>query len=521
FYIRLRQRFKMEKKTTQTAAQQAVTNSFYQFILSLINKLGSLIFTILIARLMFPELFGLYNLALTIILLIATLTDLGLNSTLIRYLAESLKKKTEKTKQEARSRLYFLLNIKIFLTALVAFLLFVLSGVIATHLFGKSDLAQPLQIGSVYLFVISVQGFFGSVFYSLKKINYPAISELIFQISRIALVLMMFLFYKSVSAIFISLSIALFVSLVFLYLSLHSQYGFLLQGPRTVLEKQEKKRMLSFFGWLTISSISLIFFMHLDMLMLGFFVPAEFIGYYSAIINLINSMGVFLVFGAALLPIFTQLAQGRLEQGFKKVFRYVSLVAIPLAIALAYLAPAIIRVIFGQAYVPSQYQFEIMLTAAIFSFIVIETSLTGIYSAAFQAKEKPKIPSVIVIISTILNIILCYFFIKIGISISIVYSLVGVAAATFLARYLNLIALAIFAKKRLNISGRAMDMVKPLIASIVMLSFMLVFDYFVIISIFTGMLMIIAAVLIYLLVMLLIKGIKKGDSELLMLLFKK
>jgi hypothetical protein len=40
-------------------------------------------------------------------------------------------------------------------------------------------------------------------------------------------------------------------------------------------------------------------------------------------------------------------------------------------------------------------------------------------------------------------------------------------------------------------------------------------------SIFTGILMIIAAALIYFLVMLLIRGIKKGDSKLLRLLFKK
>lgn len=501
----------------ESVTKQTIKNSLYQFLLSVISRLGGLVFTVIIARLLFPELFGLYNLALTIILLIATFTDLGLNSTLIRYLADSLKRKTEKAKQEARSRTYFLLNIKLLLSAIISLLLFVLSNVISLYLFKKPELAQPLQIGSIYLFVISIQGFFGSVFYALKKINYTTISELIFQILRLVLVLGIFLFYKyiSVSTVFIILAISLFISFLFLYLALQTHYGFLLRGKTARLEKQERKRMLSFFGWLTISSVSLIFFMHLDMLMLGFFVPSEFIGYYSAIINIINSIGVFIVFGTALLPIFTQLNQGRIERGFQKVFHYVSLIAIPLAIALAYLTPSMIKIIFGQAYLPLQYQYQITLTAVIFSFLVIEMALTGIYSAVFQAKEKPQIPSVLIIISTILNLFLCYLFIKLGMSISTIYALVGVAAATFISRYFNLVALAILAKTEINIKGKLVDIVKPLIASIMMLVFIILFDYLIVMNIFIGLVTVLLALLIYFGIMFLIKGIKKEDIELL------
>ncbi|MCX8194473.1 MAG: flippase, partial [Candidatus Pacearchaeota archaeon] len=57
-----------------SVTKQALKNSFYQFFLSVISRFGGLVFTIIVARLLFPDLFGLYNLALTIVLLLATFT---------------------------------------------------------------------------------------------------------------------------------------------------------------------------------------------------------------------------------------------------------------------------------------------------------------------------------------------------------------------------------------------------------------------------------------------------------------
>lgn len=509
------------KKQGETITQKTLKNVFYNFLTTIIAKLGALIFTIIIARTLFPELFGIYSLALSIILTISTFADLGINSTLIRYVADSLKSRTEKAKQEARSRFLFLFKIKILLTAILSLLLFVFSEIIAIYIFKKPLLALPLQIGAIYLLIISLQGFFNSAFYALQKIKYSAIGELIFEVSRIALVSLFLLFYKNAGAVFISLTIALFISFIFLYFILLKNYRFLLFGKKIKPTKDEKKRLLSFFGWLTINSISLVFFSHVDTFMLGLFLPAEFIGFYHAIFSIVGAAAAFVAFGAALLPVFTQIEAGRVERGFKKVFYYITLISIPAAIGLAFIIVPSIQVIYGQAYVPSQYKLAITIASALVSLLIIETALTAIYSSLFQAKEKPKIPAILIVIATIANVILNYVFIRIGISIAPEYGLIGVALATFLTRYFNLIALSIFAKTKLNIKADMGSAIKPFIASIIMLVFLFIFDYFVTMSIFTGILMIISAAFIYIIIVFLIKGLTKEDLKIMKMLREK
>lgn len=502
----------------ETITQKAVKNVFYNFLTTIIAKFGALIFTIIIARILFPELFGLYSIALTIILTIATFTDLGINATLIRYIAEPLKRKTKKTEQKARSRLYFLLNFKIALTAIVAIILFLVAEAISIHVFKKPALILPLQIGSIYLFTVSLYSFFNAIFYAVQKLQYSVAAETSFQILRIALVFVFFLFYKSVSSVFVVLAISFFIAFVFSLFMIRKKYYFLLKGPLFKLEKEEKKRLLSFFGWLTISSISFIFFTHMDTFMLGIFLPAQFAGFYHAIFSIIGAVVAFVAFGSVLLPVFTQIETGRLERGFKKALRYTALIAIPAAMGLAFIIVPAIQVIYGSTYVPLQYRLAITIASALLSFLVIEVAFTALYSALFQAKEKPKIPTILIVIATVANIILNYIFIKISISIAPQYGLVGVAAATLISRYTNMITLSILTKKKLNIKTEATPITKPLIASTIMLAFLFFVDYFITLNIGTGILMVIAAIAIYFGLMWLIKGTTAKDFEMIKLL---
>ena len=53
---------------------QAIKNSTFQLATNLVAKIGSLFFTIIIARLLMPELFGLYSLALATILMFSAIS---------------------------------------------------------------------------------------------------------------------------------------------------------------------------------------------------------------------------------------------------------------------------------------------------------------------------------------------------------------------------------------------------------------------------------------------------------------
>jgi len=72
--------------------KQVLKNSFFNFFANILIRLGGIIFTAIIARFLLPEKFGIYSLALSIVLIFLTLTDMGINQTLLRYLAFSFPK---------------------------------------------------------------------------------------------------------------------------------------------------------------------------------------------------------------------------------------------------------------------------------------------------------------------------------------------------------------------------------------------------------------------------------------------
>ncbi len=498
-------------KPKQDLTKKVIKNALYQGLSGIIAKLGALIFTIVVARMLFPELFGLYSLALTIILTIITISDLGFSQTIIRYIADSLGKRKRK---QARSRFLFLLKFKFFIALIFAILLFLFSGLLA-NLFSKPGLVLPLQVGSIYLFITSIYMAFNTLFFALQKIKYNTIAESIFQVSRIALIFIFLYFYKAVTSVFIALSISLFFALIFLSIIINKKYNFLIRGKQ---EPVKKRRLLIFSAFIALTSLSAIIFADIDKLMLGYFLEAEFIGYYTAIFSVISGFLGLLGLSIVVFPVFTQIHGKRLKRAFKKTFHYLVIIAFPITLGLAYLFVPVLQILYGQAYVPFEYKITLTVTSIFLSFIILEGIITGLYAILFNAKEKPKLPAVTMIIVAILNIILNFILISYFIKFRPEYGLIGASMATFISRYIFLGTLIILAKTKLKISPNKSSIIKPLIASIVMLAFLFIFDYFIPLNIFLGIIMVISAALVYILVMFLIRGIKKEDFKLIRLI---
>ena len=78
----------------QNLSEIAIKNSSYSLAAGLIYKFGGLIFTILIARLLLPELFGIYALVLSIVTIFMTFTNLGVDETSLRYISDASGKRS-------------------------------------------------------------------------------------------------------------------------------------------------------------------------------------------------------------------------------------------------------------------------------------------------------------------------------------------------------------------------------------------------------------------------------------------
>jgi len=75
-------------------ARKVIKNSAYNTTRTIIGSVGGLIFSIVLARILRPELFGIYALAMSICFFILQL-DPGINVALTRYLSDAIGKKDE------------------------------------------------------------------------------------------------------------------------------------------------------------------------------------------------------------------------------------------------------------------------------------------------------------------------------------------------------------------------------------------------------------------------------------------
>ncbi len=512
-----------KKMNEPSMKKKAINNSIWGAATNLISKIGGLIFSVIVARLLFPELFGVYTLALTVVLIVFTIIDSGVNTTMARFVSESLKKEDKKSRTEARARFYYLARVKIVLTGIIALALFLLAEFLAFFVFSEPLLTLPIRVGAFYLLATSIESILSSTTLAVQKLSYKAYSETINQLVRVVLVLIFLRLYVSVETVFATMVLSSLVALILLYFLLSKNYPYLFKGEKGILLPRDKKRMFSFFGWSSLAFISLAFFAQIDTFMLGILLPSEFVGYYAVIFSIVSSVGALITFTGVLLPIFTQVKKKNLEHAFQEVLRYVLIIGLPAAAGLAFIISPLIRFIYGGAYLPEEHKFAITLSAALLSFLVLEFTLSSTYMIVFQSRERPRILAKIIISAAILNAILNYFFITNAMVINVSYGLVGATTATLISSYGKLAGMIFFTKKSLRINSLRSPgiLLKPAFATAIMSVSLLYLIYDQNLSVKWLVFIVFIAVLVYFFTLWIVGGLDRADLEILRSLFRK
>jgi stage V sporulation protein B len=483
----------------------AIKNYSHQLKTTLIAKLSGLIFTVLIARLLLPELFGVYTLVLSIVLIIVTLTDLGINSTSVRYISQELGKKN---KIMARSYFKYLLKIKSLITVTVILLTILFAKILANNILNKPIIFLPLIVSCVFIFLNSFNGLFLSLFYSLNKREKLPIIEAITQIVKITFsVLAAYLLSDTlkISGIFLAYALAITISLTIFITIIRKKDKYLLVG-KTI--KIEKHKLLNYLSYMSLASISLVFFGSIDSLMLGRFVNIEYLGFYRVALSLALTVATLMTISGIILPLFTRMNEERIKKAFRKVSKYTVMITIPATVGLILISKQIILAIYGTNYL--QAQLPLIFLAP----LIITFPLIALYSTIFESRENSKILAKYIIQALILNIILNIILIKSLLQYGDVYVITGVGFATLISRIYYLNRLSKNAKKKFNIKIKKKPIIQSTIGSIIMGGFMIGFDKLFEVKIILGLIEIILAILVYIGIMWIIKGIIKEDINL-------
>lgn len=489
----------MEKKPPLSFKREVIKNSFWNFLETLTSNVGGLIFATILARILFPESFGIYSLVLALVMAISAFLDMGINqATAIKYISESIGKKR---KDKARAYFYVLFKTKILIAFFASILLFILAKPIAFHVFNKPFIVAPIQFGAIYLFTTFLFPFFMSIFSAVQKFRYLFFGQFIFQILRAIFVFGLLTLVKDVSVVFIGLAISSGLVVLFLVFSLRKNFKFILKGPKT---KIDKKKLVSFSLFLSLITLSSLFFVYIDKIIIGILLPIEYTGYYTVALTLVFGVASLVTFSTVLLPVFTQLEKN-LSTVFGKVFRYSAILSIPMAFGLIFFSKGVIGFVYGKDYLMGALPLYFL------AFLIIESTTLAFFSTAFISKDKLKFPAMMMVIAAILNLVLNYLLITYLSRIKLEYGLVGAAISTIISRYLFSISLVIKARKDLGIKLDKSWILKPLLASLIMFFSLLFIDRLLGLKFPISLIEVFIGAGIYFLVMFLIKGIEKKD----------
>lgn len=379
----------------------AIKNSMYQFAGTFVSKLGSLLFTIVLARILMPELFGLYSLALSTILFFTFFTDLGISNTLIRFASKEVSKDKY---PKAKAYVFYLFKIKILIITGLLVLFLLLTKPLSVYY--QKPIFLILLSGSLYFFSISLAGFFQGFFQSLNDFRTPLMREAFFQILRLIAIplLVIYLLSKAVSGEIILISIFICFGLIwaimafFLFFTARKTRVFL--AKKSELNTKEKGDANLFLKSMLVFSIFSLVFTYSDMFILGGFVSSEYIGYYQSAMGLIGSLSTLVVFSGSLFPVFSRLKGGVLERGFKKALRITVIISFILFLASLLFSKTIITSLYGEAYAPAIPFFRGL------CFVLVLWPFINLYNGYFMAKGKPEVIKEVLIGISLFNIFL-------------------------------------------------------------------------------------------------------------------
>ena len=500
-----------KKVNSQNLSEIAIKGSIYNLASLISLKLGGFAFTIIIARLLLPELFGVYALALSIITIALTFTDLGIATTSLRYISDSIGKGNKK-RGRSYGRFFIKRKLMFVLTAIV--ILFGISKYLSFTIYNNPLLYYPLLFSCLFILSESFREFFGVFFVAIKDLKSLVFFDLFSQISKITFSIIAILIFTTelkVSGLFLAFFLSSFLTLLISFTALIKRDKESLIGK---VERINKSQVNNYWKFMAIATLSIAFFGSIDTLMLGAFVSTEYLGYYRVSMSLILTVASLFPLSAIFLPIFTQIHQKRFIRGFQKTIRYILIFSIPATAGIIFISKHLIFLIYGSLYLPAISSFYFL------SLLIITTPLIGLYSTILESKEKPKIVGNAVLISLVANVVLNYIAIKLFIS-NPLEVIAGVGFATAISRLLLLGILIFYSEKGLGIKIKGIGLRKPLLATLVMGIFLYTFSSYVDINLFTGIIEVLLGAIIYFGVLIWSNGLNKEDWTLLKGLIKK
>ena len=352
-----------------TLSRKAMQSSFWVFSLRASSQILFFIRTIVLARILAPQEFGIFAIIQLSIGLIESVSETGINKALIQ-------------KQANIDRyLDTAWTIQIFRNALIALFLFCSSNYVAAF-FDAPEVIQPLQIMCAAIFISGFNNI--GIIYFQKELEFNR--QFNYQIAALfaemAVSIVVAILLRSVWALVTGHLTGTFMRLILSY-RIHSY------RPKFEFKKQKVIDLINYGKWVFSSNSIGYFVVNLDNMVIGKLLGSAKLGLFQMAFRLSNMAATEIthVVSQVAFPLYSKVQDqsSRLKNVFLWTMRSVSLVSLPIAGGFFVLTPELVGVILGKKWLPMASALQLLcLVGAV-------RSITANFGALFLSTGRPDV----------------------------------------------------------------------------------------------------------------------------------
>jgi len=441
-----------ETPDSRSYARRLVKGSAIVFAAFIASEVIGVFLRMFLARSLTVAEYGLFYAVFTLVSFFILFRDLGLGSSLVKYIPEfAIHKQFAKIKSSIISALL----VQAAFGFIVSAALFLFSDHIALAIFRTLDASLPLRILSVWFFAAMLYTLMQTTFQGFQDM--PAYSSIsVFSILSVLLLVMLFVgsLGLGVGGVALAYLLAAVVIGFFSLTFFTRRYPHVFQEKASVT-KPLLKKLFVFALPLLIGSVAGLIISYTDTIMITIFRTLPEVGFYQAAQPTARILWyVPSALGVVLFPLISELwarrKQRLLEEMLHFLIKFSFIIIMPIAFIFIAFPEIVINLLFGPGYLAGTTVLQILAAAAIVyaPFMILTEVMRG--------TGRPVILMKVVGFMACLNIVG-------NLALIPPYGIEGAAVATFAAHLLGLLLLAYYSRKLVKFSMPLSSLLKTLV----------------------------------------------------------
>jgi len=439
----------VENNDPKNYARRLVKGSTIVFAAFIASELVGFFLRMFLARNLTVAEYGLFYAVFSLISFFSVFRDLGLGSSLVKYIPEFT---VNRQFSKIKSAIISVLLIQALSGLFVSAVLFALSDQMALIIFKNSDAALLLKILSIWFFVAAIYPVMQTTFQGFQ--NMPAYASINF-FNLLAIFLLTVFFVSAlkfgIGGVALAYLLGAVVASFFGLILFARSYRHIFQ-KKTSITKSLLKKLFSFGLPLLIGSVAGLIISYTDTLMITIFRSLSEVGFYQAAQPTARILWYFpSALGVVLFPMISELWAKKERKLLREALHFLTkfsfILIIPAAFIFIVFPEIVINLLFGPGYLAGATALQILSAAAVIytPYLVLAEVMRGIGKTVVLLKT---------------TIIMACFNLFGNLALIPPYGIEGAAVATFLAHLLGFILLLYYARKLVRFTVPASSLTK-------------------------------------------------------------